>query len=74
MTEAGSDDHLLQRVRSQREAIDNMSAQIACLRGALLAISEWRMPYPGFAWQNGSNGERDYIRNVAQIALAWKSE
>lgn len=67
--EAGSDDHMLQRIQEQRKAIDNMRLQIAGLRGALLAVAEWRLPHPGFGWVNGSNGERDHFRDVARHAL-----
>lgn len=66
-----SDDHMLERIRRHRAAMRSMELELAVLRGALTVVSEWRMPYSGFSWDNGSNGERDHFRRVADTALAF---
>lgn len=60
----------LDRLRTKQKAIDHMQMEISALRGALATIAEWHLPYPGFSWENGSNGERDHFRAVARAALA----
>jgi len=46
-----------------------MKNTIAKQRQALLLIAEWHLPYNSFSFDNGSNGERDYFKKVAQEAL-----
>lgn len=58
-----------QRIRQQRDAIDHMRKENVLFRSALLAIAEWKMPYPGFGFDQGSNGERDHFRDLARSVL-----
>lgn len=64
-----ANDQQHQRIMRQIGVIDEMKETIAKQRMALLLIQEWKMPYKGFSWDQGSNGERDYFREVARKAL-----
>jgi len=69
---SGAIDEMGRRLRDYRVKIAEMQEQIGVLRGALLVIEEWRSPYSTMAVDVGSNGQRDYFRDVARKALAFK--
>lgn len=69
MTDNPFDDYQHQRIMRQLKHMEEMQDKLARYRAALLLISEWKMPYSGFGVENGSNGERDYFRNVAAKAI-----
>ena len=49
---------------------DNLLNQVVMLRGALDRIEAWREHTLEFAVDHGSNGVRDYYRQIAHTALA----
>ena len=57
--------------------IAELEAENQRLRDALMVISDWKLPRvkdrhgmeTSYGFEYGSNGERDYMRNVAQAAL-----
>lgn len=63
------DDHMLERVMRQNAVIKKLIEERAQMRGALMLIREWQLPYVGFSLDNGSNGERDYFRGIANDGL-----
>lgn len=63
------DDHATRMIGRQRDVIINLQNQVTRMRAALLMIEGWHMPYRGFAMDQGSNGERDYVRAIARDAL-----
>lgn len=65
-----ANDYQHQRIMRQIAVIDEMKETIAKQRMALLLIQEWKMPYKHFGLEQGSNGERDYFREVARKALS----
>lgn len=56
----------------QRGHIQVLEDRVSMLEATLCLIRDWRMPRPYYAVDNGSNGERDYMRRAAQRALEWK--
>lgn len=66
------EDRTIEMIQTRNKAIASLEQQLATCRSALLLIEEWQLPYPGFSWENGSNGERDHFRRVARNALGWK--
>lgn len=63
----------LERIDRSRVAMAQVCAENAVLRGGLLSVNEWHLPYRGFAIYEGSNGERDHFREIARLALAFKA-
>ena len=63
----GSVEELLLIIRELHNEITNLGEDRVILRGALSVISEWSLPRP--SWNLGSNGERDYFKEVAENAL-----
>ena len=66
---------------------DNLLREIDRLEAALLQIADWQFPDSGQYWDEpentrpmqwgaafGSNGERDFMRNVAAAALSPNAE
>lgn len=64
-----ADDHGARIIQRQREAICKLTEQVTKMRAALLMIEGWHMPYRGYSFDQGSNGERDYVRQIARDAL-----
>lgn len=64
------EDRSTEIIRRQRELICRLTDQVTHMRQALLMIEGWHMPYRGYAFDLGSNGERDYVRALAKDALA----
>jgi hypothetical protein len=64
----------------EREAVAQLQARNQELESALRHISEWSLPDTGRKWDDGSpmsygaccgsNGERDYMRRIANTAIA----
>lgn len=64
---------------SMHQQLTAAQQRIVELEGALELIAEWRMPRTGlyhpdgseqsYGWANGSNGEREFVRDVAKAAL-----
>jgi hypothetical protein len=62
----------LETVRHQRGIIQRMKDINGVLRGALLAVQEWRVPYRGLAEDEETNGVIEHFREVASVALEWE--
>lgn len=69
MPELGSAEDYEQRWLRVRSYNRELVSQNARMRAALLLIAEWKQPYNGFSWEMGSNGERDYFRDIAKKVL-----
>lgn len=69
MSTETADDHATRLIGRQRDVIINLQSQVTRMRAALLMIEGWHMPYRGYAMDQGSNGERDYVRAIARDAL-----
>lgn len=63
------EEHQSQRIIRQNATVDELIKTNARYRQALLLISEWKMPYSGFGFDKGSNGQRDFFRFIATKAL-----
>jgi hypothetical protein len=73
--------HYMREVSEMRHLLVLRLDEVEALRTALQTVSEWKLPETGKFWDNeqkepmsyeaawGSNGVRDYMRNVARTAL-----
>lgn len=69
MPEVGTEEYYNEQLSSLKERVDNLVEDNLKLRAALLLIEDWSLPYKGFVWENGSNGEREHFRSIARKAL-----